>query len=136
MEKQPGRAEGGGKGAITWEQTLIMAADALLHFHSCGVAHLWAAITDQMIQTGPCEEETGLTERLAALFFSCVQGVVLYDFKQRKTVFYLYIYTHSHTHIHCECVCMLRTNESISRFKERGVLYRHRLLLVKEMIVH
>lgn len=51
-----------GKGAITWEQTLIMAADALLHFHSCGVAHLWAAITDQMIQTGPCDEEAGLTE--------------------------------------------------------------------------
>lgn len=39
-----------------------MAADALLHFHSCGVAHLWAAITDQMIQTGPCNEGAGLTE--------------------------------------------------------------------------
>ena len=54
--------EGEGKGAITWEQTLIMAADALLHFHSCGVAHLWAAITDQMIQTGPSDEEAVLSE--------------------------------------------------------------------------
>lgn len=52
----------GGGGSITWEQTVIMAADALLHFHSCGVAHLWAAITDQMIQTGPCDEVAGLTE--------------------------------------------------------------------------
>lgn len=63
QETQPGRGklewlrEGrGGEAAITWEQTLIMAADALLHFYSCGVAHLWAAITDQMIQTGPCDE--------------------------------------------------------------------------------
>lgn len=70
---------GGGDGAITWEQTLIMAADALLHFHSCGVAHLWAAITDQMIQTGPCDEVAGLTEWLAALFFfACVHSIVLY----------------------------------------------------------
>lgn len=67
-----------GKGAITWEQTLIMAADALLHFHSCGVAHLWAAITDQMIQTGPCNEGAGLTEWLAALFYcACVQSIIL-----------------------------------------------------------
>lgn len=57
------RAGAGGRGgSITWEQTLIMAADALLHFHSCGVAHLWAAITDQMMQTGPCDEVAGLTE--------------------------------------------------------------------------
>ena len=56
--------KGGGDGAITWEQTVIMAADALLHFHSCGVAHLWVAITDQMIQTGPCDEVAGLTEGL------------------------------------------------------------------------
>lgn len=55
-------SRGGGDEAITWEQTLIMAADALLHFHSCGVAHLWAAITDQMIQTGPCDEVAGLTK--------------------------------------------------------------------------
>lgn len=53
--------------AITWEQRVIMAADALLHFHSCGVAHLWAAITDQMIPTGPCDEVATLTEWLAAL---------------------------------------------------------------------
>lgn len=39
-----------------------MAADALLHFHSCGVAHLWVAITDQMIQTEPCDEVAGLGE--------------------------------------------------------------------------
>lgn len=51
-----------GARAITWEQRVIMAADALLHFHSCGVAHLWAAITDQMIPTGPCDEVAGLTE--------------------------------------------------------------------------
>lgn len=38
----------GGEGVITCVQTLIMASDALLHFHSCGVVHLWAAITDQM----------------------------------------------------------------------------------------
>lgn len=57
------RGRGQGEGAITWEQTLIMPADALLHFHSCGVAHLWAAITDQMIQTGPCDEVvSGLAE--------------------------------------------------------------------------
>lgn len=37
-----------GGGAITWEQRLITAADALQHFHSCGVVHLWAAITHQM----------------------------------------------------------------------------------------
>lgn len=49
--------------AITWQQTVIMASDAFLHFHSCGVAHLWAAITDQIIQTGSCDEEvSGLTE--------------------------------------------------------------------------
>lgn len=60
-----------------------MAADALLHFHSCGVAHLWAAITDQMIQTGPCDEVAGLTEWLAALLsFACVHGVVLYAFNR------------------------------------------------------
>lgn len=39
-----------------------MAADALLHFHSCGVAHLWAAITNQMIQTELCDEVAGLSE--------------------------------------------------------------------------
>lgn len=39
-----------------------MAADALLHFHSCGVAHLWAAITNQMIQTELCGEVDGLSE--------------------------------------------------------------------------
>lgn len=61
-ERETGLESGGGKGAITWEQTLIMATDALLHFHSCGVAHLWAPITDQMIQTGPSDEEAGLTE--------------------------------------------------------------------------
>lgn len=58
--------EEGGKGAITWEQTLITATDALLHFYSCGVAHLWAAITDRMIQTGASDEGAGLTECLAA----------------------------------------------------------------------
>lgn len=57
-----GEREGGGTSAITWKQTLIMATVALLHFHSCGVAHLWAPITDQMIQTGPSDEEAGLTE--------------------------------------------------------------------------
>lgn len=57
-----------------------MPADALLHFHSCGVAHLWAAITDQMIQTGPCDEVvSGLAEWLAALFFlACVHRIVPY----------------------------------------------------------
>ena len=64
-EREAGMEQkGGGDGAITWEQTVIMAADALLHFHSCGVAHLWVAITDQMIQTGPCDEVAGLTEGL------------------------------------------------------------------------
>lgn len=72
---------GDGDGAITWEQTVIMAADALLHFHSCGVAHLWAAITGQMIQTGPCDEVSELTQGLAALFFfACVHGIVPYMF--------------------------------------------------------
>lgn len=52
----------GEEGAITWGQTMIMAADDLLHFHSYGVAHLWAAITDQMIQTGPSDAVAGLTE--------------------------------------------------------------------------
>lgn len=85
--------EGEGDGAITWEQTVIMAADALLHFHSCGVAHLWAAITDQMIQTGPCDEVAGLTEWLAALFFfACVHGIVLYAFKQSRAVGWVYAY--------------------------------------------
>lgn len=61
-----------------------MAADALLHFHSCGVAHLWAAITDQMIQTGLSDEEAGLAEWLAALPFSaCVQHVPE-SFKQNR----------------------------------------------------
>ncbi len=57
-----------------------MAADALLHFHSCGVAHLWAAITDQMIQTGPCDKVAGLT---ALFLVACVHGIVLYA-KQRR----------------------------------------------------
>lgn len=44
---------------------MIMAADALLHFHSCGVAHLWAAITLQMIQTGPVMQRLDwLSDRL------------------------------------------------------------------------
>lgn len=84
-ERDAGMEKGGGDGAITWEQTVIMAADALLHFHSCGVAHLWAAITDQMIQTGPCDEVAGLTERLAALFFfACARSIVLYVKQSRK----------------------------------------------------
>lgn len=64
LGEKPGAREGGGVGdeAITWEQTAIMAADALLHFHSCGVAHLWAAITHQMIQTEPSDEVDGLSE--------------------------------------------------------------------------
>lgn len=74
---------GGGHRAITWEQTVIMAADALLHFHSCGVAHLWAAITHQIIQTGPCDGIAGLTESRAALFFACVRVTVSYAFKHR-----------------------------------------------------
>lgn len=69
---------GGGEGAITWEQTLIMAADALLHFHSCGVVHLWAAITDQIGHGS----KLGLVMKyldwlwLAALFFfACVHSM-------------------------------------------------------------
>lgn len=51
-----------------------MAADALLHFHSCGVAHLWAAITHQMIQTEPCDEVAGLSEySCAVLLCLCAQ---------------------------------------------------------------
>lgn len=60
--ERPGAREGVGDEAITWEQTVIMVTDALLHFHSCGVAHLWAAITQQMIQTEPCDEVVGLSE--------------------------------------------------------------------------
>lgn len=76
--KQGWRTEEGGRGAITWEQTLIMATDALLHFHSCGVAHLWAAITDRMIQTGASDEEAGLSEcRAAPFFFAWPQCSVL-----------------------------------------------------------
>lgn len=61
-EREQGLGRGVGDEAITWEQTVIMAADALLHFHSCGVAHLWAAITNQMIQTELCDEVAGLSE--------------------------------------------------------------------------
>lgn len=50
---------------------MIMAADALLHFHSCGVAHLWAAITNQMIQTELCDEVAGLSE------YSCTELLCL-----------------------------------------------------------
>lgn len=70
-----------------------MVADALLHFHSCGVAHLWAAITDQMIQTGPFDEVAGLTKWRAALFSSaCVDSIVLYAFKQSRAAGWVYAY--------------------------------------------
>lgn len=93
-ESKAGMEMGGG--SITWEQTVIMAADALLHFHSCGVAHLWAAITDQMIQTGPCDEVAGLTEWLAALFFfACVHGIVLYAFKESRAAGWVCVYLYS-----------------------------------------
>lgn len=100
QEEQPPRGKhglgrGGGNGAITWKQRVIMAADALLHFHSCGVAHLWAAITDQMIQTGPCDEVAGLTEWLAApLSFACVHGVVLCAFNRMEL-----------SDVPCTCIC-------------------------------
>lgn len=62
-ERKTGLEPGGGaKGGYYLGADMIMATDALLHFHSCGVAHLWAAIMDQMIQTGPSDEEAGLTE--------------------------------------------------------------------------
>lgn len=51
-----------------------MAADALLHFHSCGVAHLWVAITYQMIQTEPHDEVAGLSDySCTTLLCFCVQ---------------------------------------------------------------
>lgn len=82
----------GGTSAITWKQTLIMATVALLHFHSCGVAHLWAPITDQMIQTGPSDEEAGLTEWLALLFlFACVYGFILCFWTERSKCFRTYM---------------------------------------------
>lgn len=67
------REEGVGDKAITWAQTVIMAADALLHFHSCGVAHLWVAITYQMIQTEPHDEVAGMSEYSCATLL-CLRG--------------------------------------------------------------
>lgn len=62
LQRDQGQGRGVGDMAITWAQTVIMASDALLHFHSCGVAHLWVAITYQMIQTEPCDEVAALSE--------------------------------------------------------------------------